>query len=554
MQNSRFFDEKYYYFLRPDVFSKKRSAALHYLLYGWKEGTNPSEYFNTCTYLKTYPDINFNPLLHYELFGKNERRTAGIKPSLRGQLEALQIEVNNYRRQTAEIQLVVQEERVLRQNYANTIEELKKQINNITNILNSKLEDLQNDFESKLTDLKNNFESMQAEQRGYFEAKLTKQQDDFESQAAKTQLEQEKTLLAYQKQELERAVVREENVLQMQRELFELKAAQENVKKSIDNKVLEAEIENIQKNILQQAERKMSDKINALPESKVRNSRHINKEALVGKIEDFEGTGINEEGGRDRKIIVNLTSFPERMYDIHYCLYSLLNQSCRPDMLVLWLAEEEFPGKEKDIPSKVLKLRRNGLTIKWCRNLHSYKKLIPALRAFPNDILVTADDDIFYPENWLESLYESYLGNPEFIHSHRAHRIKLEDGRVAPYSAWEKCVADVFPSYLNFLTSGGGVLAVPGHFHRDMTEERLFRSLCPQGDDIWFWAMAVMNGTRVNVVKNPVNNITYINPEREFNLNGERTLFSQNKAGGNDKQLAAVLEHYPEIMEKLSRC
>lgn len=245
MQNSRYFDEKYYYFLRPDVFSKKRSAALHYLLYGWKEGTNPSEYFNTCTYLKTYPDINFNPLLHYELFGKNERRTAGIKPLLRGQLETLQTEVNNYRRQTAEIQLVVQEERVLRQNYANTIEELKKQINNITNILNSKLEDLQNDFDSKLadyqddfdsklTDLKNNFESMQAEQRGYFEAKLTKQQDDFESQAAKTQLEQEKTLLAYQKQELERAVVREENVLKMQRELFEVERKNFDLQKNID--------------------------------------------------------------------------------------------------------------------------------------------------------------------------------------------------------------------------------------------------------------------------------------------------------------------------------
>ena len=66
LRNSRYFDKKYYYFLRPDVFNSKRDSALHYLLYGWKEGVNPSEYFNTAEYLNAYPDVNFNPLLHYE--------------------------------------------------------------------------------------------------------------------------------------------------------------------------------------------------------------------------------------------------------------------------------------------------------------------------------------------------------------------------------------------------------------------------------------------------------------------------------------------------------
>ncbi len=25
--------------------------------------------------------------------------------------------------------------------------------------------------------------------------------------------------------------------------------------------------------------------------------------------------------------------------------------------------------------------------------------------------------------------------------------------------------------------------------------------LCPYGDDLWFWAMAVLNGTKINVVR-----------------------------------------------------
>lgn len=78
LHKSDFFDEKYYYALRPDVLNLKKDAALHYLLYGWKENTNPSEYFNTSKYLEAYPDVNFNPLLHYELFGRNEGRTDGV--------------------------------------------------------------------------------------------------------------------------------------------------------------------------------------------------------------------------------------------------------------------------------------------------------------------------------------------------------------------------------------------------------------------------------------------------------------------------------------------
>ena len=145
IRNSRYFDEKYYYFLRPDVFASKKDAALHYLLYGWEEKVNPSEFFNTSEYLTAYSDVNFNPLLHYECFGKKENRNAGIKPFS----TFLQDEIRNIRRQTAEIQLTVQEE-ILKRNNAKQVEELKRQLLDITNSLQSKLQEQQNAFESKL--------------------------------------------------------------------------------------------------------------------------------------------------------------------------------------------------------------------------------------------------------------------------------------------------------------------------------------------------------------------------------------------------------------------
>ena len=78
----------------------------------------------------------------------------------------------------------------------------------------------------------------------------------------------------------------------------------------------------------------------------------IDKTALDKEIVEFKQNGTT---GDDKGIIISLTSFPQRMYEIHYTLYSLLTQSVKPAKVILWLGEEQFPNLEKDIPEKVLK-------------------------------------------------------------------------------------------------------------------------------------------------------------------------------------------------------
>ena len=96
----------------------------------------------------------------------------------------------------------------------------------------------------------------------------------------------------------------------------------------------------------------------------------IDKPATDAAIKSFQTKGT----GDDNELIVSLTSFPERMYELHYTLYSLLTQSVKPKQVILWLAKEQFPNLEKDIPARVLELQKNGLTIKWTHNIYSYKK------------------------------------------------------------------------------------------------------------------------------------------------------------------------------------
>ncbi len=73
---SGLFDEEFYL----KNYNVNINPIIHYLLYAWKEGNNPSKFFNTEFYLSQYKDVkdsNINPLIHYILYGKNENRLTG---------------------------------------------------------------------------------------------------------------------------------------------------------------------------------------------------------------------------------------------------------------------------------------------------------------------------------------------------------------------------------------------------------------------------------------------------------------------------------------------
>ena len=56
--------------------------------------------------------------------------------------------------------------------------------------------------------------------------------------------------------------------------------------------------------------------------------RGINKEKISYDMENFNSMGVSDNPEiKSPRLIVSLTSFPDRMYDIHYAVYSLLNQT-----------------------------------------------------------------------------------------------------------------------------------------------------------------------------------------------------------------------------------
>ena len=205
---------------------------------------------------------------------------------------------------------------------------------------------------------------------------------------------------------------------------------------------------------------------------------------------------------RSPQLIVSLTSYPGRINTTHLAVNTLLRQSIKPDKVILWLADEQFPNKENDLPNELLKLKEYGLEIKWCEDIRSYKKLIPALKEFPEDIIVTADDDIYYEEDWLESLYDAHKKNPTSLIAQRVRRLKTDNGeiKVVPnkiFMDWDLSK----PEYFNQLLGGTGCLYPPHSLYKDIYDYEKAMELLPTNDDIYFWAMAVMNHTKIGVAK-----------------------------------------------------
>jgi hypothetical protein len=241
------------------------------------------------------------------------------------------------------------------------------------------------------------------------------------------------------------------------------------------------------------------------------------------------------------QFIVTLTSYGRRVFQkAPYAVYSLFTQSVQPDRIVLWLAA----GTK--VPNKLQKMKALGLEIRFCKDIRSYKKLIPALAAFPEDILISADDDVYYHFDWFKKLKASYIKNPQKIHCHRAHEICLDEHKqVIPYSEWRCCVKNIEYAKRLFPTGVGGVLYPPRAFNHEVLQEEVFLHLAPTADDVWFWAMAHHNGTEFTLVKDGLPEVAGIGANDDG-------LWKTNVAfGKNDEQIHNVLQAYPDVYKTI---
>lgn len=247
-------------------------------------------------------------------------------------------------------------------------------------------------------------------------------------------------------------------------------------------------------------------------------------------------------------LIVSMTSYGDRVKTVHRVVETLLNQSVTNYKVVLWLSENEFTNKCDDLPQELNFLVGDEFEIRWTKDIKSYKKIIPALKEFSNNTIVTADDDVYYRNDWLEILYKYHKMYPQYIIAHRVHRAKIYDNNeLRPYKKWQMRISDYSASFLNFFTGAGGVLYPPNSLYKDVLDESLFLRHAPSADDVWLWAMAVLNRTKIIVPQCCQKQLKYIEGTQNCNIENKPLHQSNVEEGGNDIQIGNVLRLYPEI-------
>lgn len=243
------------------------------------------------------------------------------------------------------------------------------------------------------------------------------------------------------------------------------------------------------------------------------------------------------------KIIVSFTTYPERINTIKRILDCLEKQTILPDKIILYLSEGQFEGRI--LPKDLQEYEKYGFEVCWKKeDLGSHKKYFYVMQDYPDDIIITIDDDFYYKETLIEELMEGYKKFPGAVIARRAAVVTcLQNGEVAPYIDW--CENYMIPeSYINtprmdvFATTGGGTLFQPRLFKREIYNKDIIMNYCRYADDIWIKVMQLINNVPTVVVNNCFDDVLM----EEYR--GTGLFVEYNERGGNDSQFSDLLNIY----------
>ena len=190
-------------------------------------------------------------------------------------------------------------------------------------------------------------------------------------------------------------------------------------------------------------------------------------------------------------VIVSFTSIESRLPYVHLVVRSLLTQSHRPEKVILWLNEE----LKSKVPNSLSRLVSDVFEIRYTELHSSHKKLVPSLKAFPDRVIVTCDDDLMYRKNWLHLLYRNHMASPDNIIGNTTLHINYDQqGQVIPSKQWKYPESGEVNKRAVVAIGAWGVLYPPGSLHPSATDAELFMKIAPYSDDFWFKAMSLLHG------------------------------------------------------------
>jgi len=253
-----------------------------------------------------------------------------------------------------------------------------------------------------------------------------------------------------------------------------------------------------------------------------------------------------------RGVATCITTFPSREAQVVRALATLRRQFVAPEILYLCLEDDRYPGRV--LPEKLKReIRRNPrIQIVWSREtaLGPFNKLIPAVPFLiqHDRQAVTVDDDVRYSPFLFLFLRQTVRDNPGEVCGLRGWQIHEAGPDSHPYVRWMPLRAPSSGKRV-FLT-GVGAVAYPQAFLRSrlLVDSTVFNRLCHENDDVWFWAIAALEGLEVTF-RPPRARPHYLPITKPA---GAEELYRRNRGGGGaDRAFQSVMTEFPKIREQL---
>ncbi|MBO4588383.1 MAG: hypothetical protein J5711_05725 [Bacteroidales bacterium] len=270
---------------------------------------------------------------------------------------------------------------------------------------------------------------------------------------------------------------------------------------------------------------------------------NIRKELLTKKTLESNDPGVSNVRICDRNVIVSMASYGTRVRSAYCAIESIMQQTIKPNKFLLCVPETM---KGEPIPELIQRQQKRGLELLYCKDIWSFRKLIPALKLYPDDIIITCDDDCLYDSDFLENLIISYKKDPTAIWGNRIHEITFDRrGNIKKYNEWNWEIPNTDrTSNRFFITTVGGVLYPPHSLYPDVVKDEIFMEIAKYNDDIWCYAMALLAGSQIKrSFTHSECGMDYLDPTDPF----PNSLCFENNSkrfNRNDKIIRAVFKKY----------
>ena len=202
------------------------------------------------------------------------------------------------------------------------------------------------------------------------------------------------------------------------------------------------------------------------------------------------------------KKIISFTTIPSRIEHIKPMVDSILNQSIKADEIILWVANSYKrieSNAEIEIPYFI---KQSNISVKYCTDVGPFTKLYYSLKQEwhnKDTIIVTVDDDVFYPRHWLKKLLRQANKTPEKAIGYRG---RILNDKLDYNSSTKVTNAPMFrPIKVDIITGTWGALYRVKFFNEGIFNMDLIQANF-MVDDIWITGHLAENNVERIVIKN----------------------------------------------------